>query len=116
MGSIDIIKPLSTVPSSTFNKSQQHQVNNSWEPRELNPGLLGERQVCYLCPMQPPPILYPIFGHVAEHEVLVLVEAEVEVVVVEEGDDARRPAVLEPRRVGGDVSFPLRPVAKIECS
>ena len=45
MGSIDIIKPLSTVLSSAINKSQQHQEKNSWEDQESNPGLLGEKQV-----------------------------------------------------------------------
>ena len=49
MGSIDIIKHLSTVLSSDVNKSQQHLVKNSWECRESNPGLLGEKQSCYLC-------------------------------------------------------------------
>ena len=50
---IDIIKPLSTVLSSSINKSQQHQEKNCWECRELNPGLLGEKQVCYLRAMHP---------------------------------------------------------------
>ena len=47
MGSIDIIKCLSTV-------LKEHLEKNSWEYRELNPGLQGEKQVCYLCAMQPP--------------------------------------------------------------
>ena len=38
MGSIDIIKPLSTVLSSTVNKCQLHQEKNLWECRESNPG------------------------------------------------------------------------------
>ena len=54
MGSIDIIKPLFNVLSSAVNKSQQQQEKNSWERRESNPGLLGERQECYLWIMQPP--------------------------------------------------------------
>ena len=54
MGLIDVIKLLSTVLSSANNKSQQHQDKNSWECRESNPGLLGEKQVCYLCDMKPP--------------------------------------------------------------
>ena len=54
MGLIDIIKPLSTVQSSAINKSQQHQEKNSWECQELNPGLLGEKQICYIRAMQPP--------------------------------------------------------------
>ena len=49
MGSIDIFKPLSTVLSRAINKSQQHQDKNSRKCRESNPGLLGEKQVCYLC-------------------------------------------------------------------
>ena len=51
MGLIDIIKPPSTVLNSAVNKSKQHQEKNAWERRELNPGLLGENQVCYLCAM-----------------------------------------------------------------
>ena len=52
MGSMDIIKPLSTVLSSTVNKSKQ-SVKNYWEHRESNRGLLCEKQVCYLCTMLP---------------------------------------------------------------
>ena len=51
---IIIIKPLSTFLSRAVNKSQQHQEKNSLECQELKPGLLGEKQVCYLCTMQPP--------------------------------------------------------------
>ena len=40
MGLIDI-KPPSTFLNSAVNKSKQHQENNSWKRRELNPGLLG---------------------------------------------------------------------------
>ena len=54
MGLIDINKPLSAVLSSAIDKNQQHQEKNSWEHRELNQGLLGEKQVCFLCAMQPP--------------------------------------------------------------
>ena len=52
MGSIDIIKPLSTVLISAINKSRQYKAKNSWECREWNLGLLGEKQVWYLCAMQ----------------------------------------------------------------
>ena len=45
MGSIDNIKPQCTA----VNKSQQHHEKISWELRESNPGLLGEKQVCHLC-------------------------------------------------------------------
>ena len=47
-----IIKPLCTVPSSTVNKSRQHQ------------GLLGEKQVCYHCSMHIPTLRYlkPIYS------------------------------------------------------
>ena len=65
MGTIDIIKRLSTLISSAVNKSQQHQDKNSWECRESNPGLLGEKQVCHLCAMQAPQIVtwsLTIFG------------------------------------------------------
>ena len=48
------IKPLSTILSSAVDKSQQHQEKNSWQCRESNPGLLGEKQVCYLCTLKPP--------------------------------------------------------------
>ena len=58
MGLIDVFKPLSTVLSSAFNKSQQHEEKNSWELRESNPELLGEKQVCHLCALQPPNYLY----------------------------------------------------------
>ena len=54
MGLIDIIKPPSTVLSSAINKSKQHLEKNYRECRESNLGLLGEKQVCYLCAMQPP--------------------------------------------------------------
>ena len=40
MGSIEIIKPLSTALSNAINKSQQHQENNSWEHQESNPELI----------------------------------------------------------------------------
>ena len=53
MGSIDNIKPLSAAQSSNVNKSKQHQEKNSWECQELNPGLLCNMQVCYLCATQP---------------------------------------------------------------
>ena len=51
MGSIDIFKPLSIVLSSAV--KSQHQEKNSWECQELSSGLLGEKQVRYLCAMQP---------------------------------------------------------------
>ena len=54
MGSIDISKPLSTALSSAVHKSQQHQEKNSWECWVSNAGLMGEKQECYLCAMQPP--------------------------------------------------------------
>ena len=47
MDSIDIIKLLSTVLSSADNKSQQNQDKNNRECPESNPGLVGEKQVCY---------------------------------------------------------------------
>ena len=52
MGSMDIIKPLSTVLSSVIDKSNQHQdkVNKF---RESNPGQLGEKRERYLCAMFP---------------------------------------------------------------
>ena len=43
---------LSTALSNPLNKSQQHQEEHSWEPRESNPGLMGEKQDCYLCAIQ----------------------------------------------------------------
>ena len=48
MGLADIIKPMSTVLSSGVKKSQQHLDKDSCERRELNPGLLGEKQICYM--------------------------------------------------------------------
>ena len=53
-GFIDIINPESTVLSSAIHKSQQHSEKNTWECKDLNPGHPGEKQVCYLCAMQPP--------------------------------------------------------------
>ena len=58
MGFIGIFKPLSTVLRSVINKSRQHQGKNSCECRELNLGLLGEKQVCHLCALQPLNYLY----------------------------------------------------------
>ena len=49
MGLIDIIKPLSSVPTSAVNKSQPHLEKNSWEGRESNLGLLGVKLVCVPC-------------------------------------------------------------------
>ena len=54
MGQFDIINPLLTVLSSAINTSQQHQEKNYWERQELNPGLLGEKQLYQICGMQPP--------------------------------------------------------------
>ena len=59
MASIYIVKPLSSVQSNVVIKSQQHQQKNSWERRELNPRLLGEKQLCDLCAM-PLPVQQPI--------------------------------------------------------
>ena len=61
MGWIYIIKPLSSVLSSAANKYHQHQEKSSWERQELNLGLLGVKQVCYLCAMQHPPPQHEIF-------------------------------------------------------
>ena len=52
MGSIDFIKPLFTLLSSTVNKSEQRGEKTSSECLESNPGhwLLGENAVhCALC-------------------------------------------------------------------
>ena len=55
MGSIDIIKPLSTVLSRAINKSLQHRINSSkilrkkiWEREELNHRPLGAKRERYL--------------------------------------------------------------------
>ena len=54
MGSIDIIKFLSTVLSTTVNQSQQHHQKNYWESRESKPTPLGAKQErypsCYAVP------------------------------------------------------------------
>ena len=60
MGSIDIIKPLSTILSRDVNKAQQHQDKNSWERQESSMGLLDEKQECYLCAMQPPNVTHSL--------------------------------------------------------
>ena len=54
MGSIDIVKPLPTAPSSAVNKSQEHNDKKFWECQESNLGLLGYKQTCYLCAMPAP--------------------------------------------------------------
>ena len=56
-GSIDIIRPLFTVLSSVVNKSQQHWETFLGKPR-IKTWLQGEKQVCYLCAMQPATIPY----------------------------------------------------------
>ena len=48
MGSIDIIKHLSTILSRVVSKSQQHQDKNSWESRESNLGQLVENATSVL--------------------------------------------------------------------
>ena len=60
MGSIDTIRPLPTVLSSAINKSQQHQVKNSWELQELNLGLLVHSENGMQCAMRPP-LYYLLF-------------------------------------------------------
>ena len=53
MDSIYIIKPLSSALQAVLSStSQQDHEKISWERRESKPGLLGEKQVCYLCAMQ----------------------------------------------------------------
>ena len=47
---------MSTVLSSAIHKSRQHHEKNSRERPESNPGLLGEKQVCYLRSIQSPMI------------------------------------------------------------
>ena len=48
MGSIDIVKPLSSVLGSAVNKSRHNQEKNYLTHRESNPDLLGEKMSC-LC-------------------------------------------------------------------
>ena len=48
---INFRENMSTVASSAANRTQKHQEKNSWHRRELNPRLLGEKQVCHLCAM-----------------------------------------------------------------
>jgi hypothetical protein len=48
-------------------------------------------------------------GELLKDDVLVLVVSEFRLVVVEEGDDPGRPAVVEPWRVGGYFALPLWP-------
>ena len=45
---LEVIQPLFTVLSSGDNKSDETSEKNSWERRELNPGLLSNKQRCYL--------------------------------------------------------------------
>ena len=73
MGSIDIIKPLSIVLSSAVIISQQHQEKNSWQWAKSNLGLLGEKQVCYLCAMQTLPTpRFLKFSRLSVHQKVVL--------------------------------------------
>ena len=57
MGSINIFKPLSTFlkPELLINLSNIENFSSEffWERCKSNPGLLGEKQVCYLYAMQP---------------------------------------------------------------
>ena len=53
MGLIGIIKPLTTVLSIAILKSKQHHEKNSLESQESNPRLLGQKQGCLLCAVQP---------------------------------------------------------------
>ena len=59
MGSINIFKPLSTFLSPalliTLSDIENFHLKFFGECWESNLGLLGEKQVCYLCAMQPPP-------------------------------------------------------------
>ena len=53
MGSIDIIKPLSSVLSSAINKSQQDQEKNFQKRQESKPGPLGTKwELLYAAPLQ----------------------------------------------------------------
>ena len=60
---IDIIKHLSTILSSAVNKSLQREEKNSWGHQDSNPGLLDEKQLGYLCAMQPPAATDLIWGY-----------------------------------------------------
>ena len=48
MGFIGFIKSLSNVLSSDVDKPQEHQEKDFWKCQESNPGLLGEKQLCFL--------------------------------------------------------------------
>ena len=61
MGSISIIKALSTIRSSDINKSQHHLENNYRQSWESNPVQLVEKQVHYLWAIQPKPQKSKIF-------------------------------------------------------
>ena len=55
MGSIDIIKPLSTVLSSAINKYQQHQEKKNWNTPRIKPRTPGwEASLLPLCYEAPP--------------------------------------------------------------
>ena len=64
MGSINIFKPLSTSfePAQLINHSNINNFSSEifWECKDSNPGLLGEKQVCYLCAMEPLPSVITI--------------------------------------------------------
>ena len=83
MGLIDIFKPLSKfLLSSAVNKSQWYKKiveKIFWDCQKSNQGLLGEKQECYLCVMQPPSwfdldpgpfvsnIGKPAYSHILKH-------------------------------------------------
>ena len=72
MGSIEIIQALSIELSSATNKFLQYQEKNSWERWESNPGLLGEKQVCYIFAMPPLPVfLAHSVNNIAQSPVIV---------------------------------------------
>ena len=68
MGSINIFKPLSTVLSTAINKAQPRHEKNFGERRTSNLRLLGGKQVCYLCAMQPPYYSNVCFNYRQRHE------------------------------------------------
>ena len=62
-----------------FSSIENFSSQKIWERSESNPGLLGEKQECYLCAMQPPlsiivNVLVPFLAQVVHLDVVVVHE------------------------------------------
>ena len=74
MGSIDILKPLSTVSNNANNKSQQHQEKNSWNAENQTHGCWVRSKYAAFVQCSPP-LSYLIRFHLW-HEIKVVIAWE----------------------------------------